>query len=550
MAKTINLVAGQISDLVEVGPGTRITVTGSAYIEYAQGVLQDAKNGVLTWQKWPKGTNNGVCDTIRRMTIRATATGSASVLIEEGYRDAGTDSGYWQEQTAQIATDADGQTVDSLSSGSAFVRLRTGQHLDNRAFHRLGKPLAANIQAGSGVTVSGQSGNTPTVEYVQRDGMMGIKITTAAGFFGEVNLPVFSDTVANGIAHALIYVDDVTKTKSTTLYLGDAGYANFYSMLQSLDTNSTCQKSGYHVISPEAPSVTASVAAKWGVGAGAPAFGTTTFANAKIRITPEAGQQAVATVFGVWINGASSRPRISISADDGWATQYTDMLPILEKYNLRCSFGIIADKVGESGYMTSAQLADIVARGHECVVHGPIGGAGSLQNYSTYSDVLRDVSFHRDYLVNSGLAKNGSEKIYVYPQGKFALSRGDQTILQALNDAGFVGGRIADETASAMPSGPLFKRQAMLCNIVGHNYAGGTEAANISNIVDRIQKNAAAGKNSILMFHKFGSGTPGDSITIQNSNFETICAAINALENAGTAQNAMLSEVVFESLAM
>ena len=111
MAQTITLSAGQISDLVEVGPGTRITVTGSAYIEYAQGNLQDAKNGVLSWQKWPKGTSNGVCDTIRRMTIRATATGSASVLIEEGFRDADTDSGYWQEQTAQLATDAGGVSV-------------------------------------------------------------------------------------------------------------------------------------------------------------------------------------------------------------------------------------------------------------------------------------------------------------------------------------------------------------------------------------------------------------------------------------------------------
>lgn len=450
----------------------------------------------------------------------------------------------------QLATDAGGKTVDTLSFGSANIRLRTGQHLDNRAFHRLGKPIAANIQAASGVTVSGQSGNAPTVEYVQRDGMMGIRITTVAGFFGEVNLPVFSDTVANGIAHALIYVEDVTKTKSTTMYLGDSGYSNFFSMLQPLDSNATCQKNGYHVISPEAATVTASAAMKWGIGGGSPVFGTTTFANAKIRITPEAGQQAVVTVFGMWINGASNRPRITVSADDGWSTQYTDMLPILEKYNLRGSFGIIGDLVGTSNYMTLAQLKDIVARGHECVVHGPIGGAGSLQNYTAYTEILADVSYHRDYLLANGLAKNGSEKIYVYPQGKFALSRGDQTILQALSDAGFVGGRIADETASAIPAGTLFKRQAMLCNIVGHNYAGGTEAANISNIIDRIQKAAAAGKNAILMFHKFGSGVPVDSITIQNSNFELICAAINALENAGTAQNALLSEVVFESLAM
>ena len=120
MAQTINLVAGQISDLIEVGPGTRITVTGSAYVEYAPGNLQDAKNGVLTWQKWPKGTSNGVCDTIRRMTIRATATGDATVQIDEGYRYADTDVGFWQAQTGMVAHGYKANTLvilgDSLTS--------------------------------------------------------------------------------------------------------------------------------------------------------------------------------------------------------------------------------------------------------------------------------------------------------------------------------------------------------------------------------------------------------------------------------------------------
>ena len=378
--------------------------------------------------------------------------------------------------------------------------------------------------------------------------MLGIQITTVAGFFGEVNFPVFSDTVANGIAHALLYVEDCTKTQSTTLYLGDAGYANFFSMLQSINTNSTVQKNGYHLLSPEAASVTASGTAKWSVGGGSPVFGTTTFANAKIRVTPEAGQQAVVTVFGMWINGASNRPRIVITADDGWATQYTDMIPILEKYNLKASFAIIADLVGTAGYMTLAQWKELIGRGHECVIHGPIGGAGSLQNYATFDQIYEDLMFHKSYAINNGLTQNGSENIYVFPQGKYALSRGDQTILNAVAAAGFVGGRLADETASAMPNCQLYKRIDMLQNILGHNYHSGTEASNISNIIDRIQKNAAAGKNSILMFHKFGSGVPGDSITIQNSNFELICAAINALENAGTAQNVLLSELTFETL--
>ena len=206
------------------------------------------------------------------------------------------------------------------------------------------------------------------------------------------------------------------------------------------------------------------------------------------------------------------------------------------KYNLRGSFAIIGDLVGTTGYMTLAQLKDLVARGHECVVHGPLGRAGSLQNYSSYTDVLRDVSYHRDYSINNGLAKNGSEKIYVFPQGKFSLSLGDQTILSALSAAGFVGGRLADRAMASKPAGPLFKRQAMLCNIVGHMYDAGDRYQQCRKRYARFRSSASRGKSAILMFHSFGSGVPSSNIGIQNSNFEAICAAINALENASTAK--------------
>ena len=466
-------------------------------------------------------------------------------------------NGVWVRQAdvvteAQLETDAGGKTVDTLSSGSAGLRLRTGQHLDNRAFHRLGKPLAANIQAASGITVSGQSGNAPAVEYVQRDGMMGIRITTAVGYWAEVALPAFSDTIAGGKAAALLYVEDCTSLSSYALYVGDAGYNNFFLANMSVSGVTLGQYDGYHVVAPEPASFGArvSASARWAIGGGAPVFGTTTFTQSKIRITPEAGKSTSVTIFGMWINHASSQPRICITADDGKATQYTDMLPVLEKYSLRGSFAIIGDLVGTAGYMTLTQLTDLVTRGHECIVHGPIGGAGSLANYSNYTDILRDVTFHRDYLIKNGLAKNGSEKIYVFPQGRHALSRGDTAIMRALSDAGFVGARVADYAHASKPAGPLFKRQAMMCNIVGHMYEAGDEAGNIANVIARIQSSVSQGKNAILMFHDFGSGVPANSIGIQNSNFEQICAAINALENAGTAQNALLSEVVFESLAM
>ena len=55
-------------------------------------------------------------------------------------------------------------------------------------------------------------------------------------------------------------------------------------------------------------------------------------------------------------------------------TRNTDMLPILEKYNLRGSFAIIGDLVGTTGYMTLAQLKDLVARGHGALCMARLAG--------------------------------------------------------------------------------------------------------------------------------------------------------------------------------
>src|SRR3990167_2586958 len=84
--QTITLAAGQISQIIEVGAGSRITTTGSGSIAYYAGSLADAKNGA-TFTTWPLGSTSGYQDTLRSCCIRATATGAMTVTIEEGVND-------------------------------------------------------------------------------------------------------------------------------------------------------------------------------------------------------------------------------------------------------------------------------------------------------------------------------------------------------------------------------------------------------------------------------------------------------------------------------
>ncbi len=101
-------VSGQTSDAYEVGPGARITASGSGYVEWSSNSLADVRNGVATWSTWPKGATTGYADTLRRVLIRGVATGALSVTWDESERDEGPDDAYWQEQVPAWSLDSSG----------------------------------------------------------------------------------------------------------------------------------------------------------------------------------------------------------------------------------------------------------------------------------------------------------------------------------------------------------------------------------------------------------------------------------------------------------
>lgn len=94
-------VSGQTSEAYEVGPGARVTASGSGYVQWTSGTLTDVRNGAATWQTWPNGATTGYADTMRRVCIRGVATGALTVTWDEGKRDPGPEGAFWQEQASE-----------------------------------------------------------------------------------------------------------------------------------------------------------------------------------------------------------------------------------------------------------------------------------------------------------------------------------------------------------------------------------------------------------------------------------------------------------------
>lgn len=397
-----------------------------------------------------------------------------------------------------------------------------------------GYPLLVAPDSSSGVTFTQQGGSTGfTTGYGVVDDLKVASITTGAGFWTEVNVPAFSRQVTNGRLCLLIKIDDISKLTNVAIYLGTAGYTNFYFGDYNVTSRLDRQYNGWMVISPELQ--TGSGAFKWSIGGGTPAFASTTFTAAKIRVTPVAGQQCTAHIAGIWVSGGQSeKPQILFTFDDGYTSAVDTGASLCEKYGFKTTQAIIASTIGTSTYATLSQIADAKARGHCIVAHGD-PPTGNLAGWSTVAEIKADVQSNLNAI--SAITSPEERKCYVYPQGVHAHSLGDLRIQTALAELGIDCARAASENAtfSYNSNDVWIADKAMRLPIIGHTYAGGSEATNISTIIARMQEAVAAGRDSIIMLHKVVTGTPATGIEIQDTNLVLILAAAAELVATGAA---------------
>ncbi len=64
-----------------------------------------------------------------------------------------------------------------------------------------------------------------------------------------------------------------------------------------------------------------------------------------------------------------NRPLVTLTFDDGYVNQYTETLPLLEQYGFTSTQFIITDLLGQTGYLTNAEVEDLYTSGNEIASH-------------------------------------------------------------------------------------------------------------------------------------------------------------------------------------
>lgn len=445
-----------------------------------------------------------------------------------------------------VVTVASNGTATGIAAGGSVISRSAISSRIGTALLEPGNGVTPTTTAGAGCTI-GSSG------FVTENGEQWFQVTATAisgtNNYVEINIPTFEPITADSACFE--YMTDGSQGTPVTLYLGTASFTKFATRSWTLAASD--QTTPFHHNGRTAGFANANT---WTKNGYTEDTRIVPWVQAKLRITITNGQTRTFKLRSLRIGVTKGKGRICVIADDGYASWIRLGVPILEHYGILTTSAIIANKINTTAlYSNTSELRSYVSRGHECVAHGPISGTGTLiDDYTTNEERVTDVKFHRDTLQGLGLLTPYSRRCYVFPQGKYAPTAGDVSLLDALRAEGIVIGRSATPSSNTIQLRALSEdnHMRMVAPIIGHSYAGvantaddATETTNINNIITAIQAAGTARTDIYLMLHKVVvRGGASAAIEIEADRLMTLAAAIRTEIDAGRLQSVLMSEMV------
>lgn len=211
-----------------------------------------------------------------------------------------------------------------------------------------------------------------------------------------------------------------------------------------------------------------------------------------IRIVPLAGQTAIATIAGLYVD-VETTPTIQIQFDGASDTVYSVAYPYMDALGLRGSIFLTSGWIGMADRMSLAQLQELYAKGWTIANH-----TDTHPDMRTLSvaDQLAQITTCRNYLVNNGMPKG--QNYFVYPFGYY-----NDEVIATAKSAGTVLARTIVPNHESGEPGDMWQ-----LNGRGTSLANGDTLTKIKGVVD---KAIDAQAQLALFFHALKTPTTDDT---------------------------------------
>lgn len=226
-----------------------------------------------------------------------------------------------------------------------------------------------------------------------------------------------------------------TRPAGITIYLsstsGFTKYMESYTSLTAMD--------GWQLVQIPLSSWTATGGATW----------TDTVIRIRVRIDPSA---ACYVVFDEFRGYRAATGALVLTFDDGYTSSYTEMFSWARQYGVRGTIYIIADYIGDTGYMDAEQLADLYAHGWDIGNH-----TDNHVHLDTLTEAQQEAELGDAKAILDGLGLTRASGHVAYPYGDY-----NADTLTAMAATGMVTGRLTTEAINYLPLADAYRIPAIL----------------------------------------------------------------------------------------
>lgn len=251
--------------------------------------------------------------------------------------------------------------------------------------------------------------------------------------------------------------------------------------------------------------------------------------RAQLLVTDNGGGEVAFYVAGIYAVPDQKKATVSFAFDDGDASTYTRAVKKLSTYRYPASAYIIADTVGDAGFVTLEQLHQLRDQHH-----WEIGGhALSIDSHNLPNglddlnepQLKTEMNGLRDWLYDNGFSRAS----FAYPKG--AASPEVRHYVQR----DYCAGRVTAAGPETLPPRDEYILRGWSINGLVSDQAD-VEAA--------VDKAVADGTWAILSFHDIIGGTPSESTQFNDDEFEAVVDYVHALQKQGKLRVRTVGDVI------